>query len=214
VPASEWERLVGPVTLSRRPQVLFAEEDLEQARRQLVLYGRDGLPVISRDGQLRGWLTRADVLRALATRLSSSEEEIEEGAVAAEFAVDNPSAAARRPTTPLEGYEILELRIFADSPARGRRVSEVDWPPGSIVVAVTQGREIHAARPDLELRQGERVIALAPTAGAGDSERQGAAAAAADRALARNRGAAQPPPNPEGVVGASPSADDHRKDRY
>jgi CIC family chloride channel protein len=80
------------VTLIRRPQALFAEEDLEQARRQLVLYGRDGLPVISRDGQLRGWLTRADVLRALATELTSSEEEIEEGAVAAEFAAADPSA--------------------------------------------------------------------------------------------------------------------------
>jgi CIC family chloride channel protein len=39
----DWEQLVGPVTLTRQPQVLFAEEDLEQARRQLVLYGRDGL---------------------------------------------------------------------------------------------------------------------------------------------------------------------------
>ena len=108
VPATEWERLVGPVTLARRPQVLFAEEDLEQARRQLVLYGRDGLPVLSREGHLRGWLTRADVLRALATKLRSSEEQIEEGAVAAEFAVEDPSAAAHAPSTPLRGYEMLE----------------------------------------------------------------------------------------------------------
>ena len=93
VEEAQWKRLVGPVTLARRPQVLFAEEDLEDARRQLVLYGRDGLPVLSRDGQLRGWLTRADVLRALATELGSSEQEIEEGALAAEFGVKNPSAA-------------------------------------------------------------------------------------------------------------------------
>jgi chloride channel protein, CIC family len=63
------------VTPSRRPQVLFAEEDLEQARRQRVLFGRDGLPVLSRDGQLRGWLTRADVLKALTIKLSSGEQE-------------------------------------------------------------------------------------------------------------------------------------------
>jgi CIC family chloride channel protein len=181
VERSQWERLVGPVTLTRRPQALFAEEDLEQARRQLVLYGRDGLPVVSRDGQLRGWLTRADLLRALATELSSSEQEIEEGAVAAEFAVADPSAAIHRPSTPLQGYEVLELRIFADSPARGRRVGEIDWPPGSIVAAVTQGREIHAGRPDLELQAGERVIVLAPTgeerpepAAAGELSGQGA----------------------------------------
>jgi CIC family chloride channel protein len=163
VEASQWERLIGPVTLTRRPQVLFAEEDLEQARRQLVLYGRDGLPVLSRDGRLRGWLTRADVLRALTSKLSSSEEEIEEGAVAAEFAVEDPTAAIHIPSTPLLGYEILELRILADSPARGRRVAEIDWPPGCIVVAVTEGREVHATRPDLRLKPGERVIVLAPT---------------------------------------------------
>ena len=44
VDGAVWERLVGPVTLARQPQVLFADEDLERARRQLVLYGRDGLP--------------------------------------------------------------------------------------------------------------------------------------------------------------------------
>ena len=166
---SDWERLIGPVTLTRQPQVLFAEEDLEQARRQLVLFGRDGLPVISRDGHLRGWLTRADVLRALDTELNSSEEEIEEGATAAEFAVKDPATAIHRPSTPLRGYRILELRILADSPARGRRIADIDWPPGSIVTAVTRGREIRAARPDLELEPGERVIVLAPDADADDA---------------------------------------------
>ncbi|MGH2883642.1 MAG: chloride channel protein [Solirubrobacteraceae bacterium] len=163
VQESPWERLVGPVTLRRRPQALFSEEDLEQARRQLVLYGRDGLPVVSRDGQLRGWLTRADVLKALTSKLSSGEDAIELGAAAAEFAVENPGAAIHTPSTPLRGYEILELRIHRDSPARGRRVAEIQWPPGCIVAAVTQGREIHAGRPDLELQAGERVIVLAPT---------------------------------------------------
>ena len=95
----DWERLVGPVTLTRQPQVLFAEEDLERARRQPVLYGRDGLPVLSRDGRLRGWLTRADVLKALTSKLASAEQEIERGAVAAEFAARDPSAAVHVPST-------------------------------------------------------------------------------------------------------------------
>jgi CIC family chloride channel protein len=171
VEPAEWERLVGPVTLTRQPQVLFAEEDLEQARRQLILYGRDGLPVLSRDGQLLGWLTRADVLRALSTELRSSEGQIEEGALAAEFAVKDPPAAVHIPSTPLRGYRILELRILPDSPARGRRVQDVDWPVGSIVAAVTKGREILAARPDLQLDSGERVFVLAP-AGETDGHRE------------------------------------------
>ena len=59
---------------------------------------------------------------------------------------------------------MLELRILPGSPARGRRVGDVDWPPGCIVAAVTKGREIRAARTGLELQSGERVIVLAPTA--------------------------------------------------
>ena len=164
VDASLWERLVGPVTLARQPQVLFAEEDLERARRQLVLHGHDGLPVLSHDGVLRGWLTRADVLRALETTFSTGEREIEAGAAAADFAATDPTAASRTPSTPLRGYEMLELRILPGSPASGRRVGDIAWPAGCTVVAITQGREIHAGRPDLELVPGERAIVLAPTA--------------------------------------------------
>ncbi|HEX4035610.1 MAG TPA: chloride channel protein [Solirubrobacteraceae bacterium] len=173
VSVGDWERLVGPVTLTREPQVLFAEENLEQARRQLVLYGRDGLPVLSREGELRGWLTRADILKALATKLSSAEQEIEHGATAAEFAVHDPAAAIHTPSTPLHGFELLELRVFANSPAQGRRVADIDWPIGSTVVAVTQGREVHAAGPDLRLQPGERVIVLARTDRNDEAELQG-----------------------------------------
>ena len=104
------------------------------------------------------------MLRALETTLSSGDREIEAGAAAAEFAAKDPSAAIHTPSTPLRGYDMLELRILLDSPAGGRRVADVAWPPGCTVVAVTQGREIHAAHPDLELHPGERPIVLALTA--------------------------------------------------
>jgi CIC family chloride channel protein len=159
---AEWTRLIGPVTMASRPQVLFTEEDLEHARRQLILYGRDGLPVLSHDGQLRGWLTRADLLRALTANLDTSEADIDQGAVAAESARRNPSAAVHTPAGPLRGYAALELRILSHSPARGRHLADIEWPPGCVAVAVTQGREVRAARPDMELEPGERVIVLAP----------------------------------------------------
>jgi hypothetical protein len=53
-------------------------------------------------------------------------------------------------------------------------------------VAVTQGREIHAASPELQLQPGERVIVLTPTAREGDSETPAAAATAADWPLSQN----------------------------
>ncbi len=157
-----WERLIGPVTLTRKPQTLMEDEDLEQARRQLVIYGRDGLPVISHDGTLRGWLTQADVLKALTTTLASSEKDIEHGAAAANWDAASTQAPNRQPTRPLRGYELLEVRVNADSPALGSRVTDIPWPAGTRPVAITQGREIHAADPPLRLRKGERVLVLSP----------------------------------------------------
>ena len=157
-----WQQLIGPVTLARRPQVLFADEDLEQARRQLVVYGRDGLPVLSHDGELRGWLTRADILRALTTKLETTEQEIRQGAAATDRTARPPQAGGPQPTRPLPGYELLEVRVLPDSPALGRRVDEVRWPQGSTVVALTHGREVQAAAPELRLHAGERVLVLTP----------------------------------------------------
>ena len=109
--------------------------------------------MISGNGELLGWLTRAYVLRALATTLRTSEKNIRDGAAAAEYAVADPATAIQAPTTPLLGYEVLELQIPPNSPARGRRVADIDWPTGIIAVAVTQGREIQAARPDIRLHR-------------------------------------------------------------
>ena len=50
-PGADRAALPGPVTHQRHPQVLFASESLTQALRQLELYGRDGLPVVSVDGR-------------------------------------------------------------------------------------------------------------------------------------------------------------------
>ena len=65
--------LPGPVTQQRNPQVLFAGESLTQALRQLELYGRDGLPVLSADGQhLQGWITSQNVLQAVARHMRTA----------------------------------------------------------------------------------------------------------------------------------------------
>jgi len=160
----QWGRLAAPVTETRRPQVIFSDETLDQALRQLVLYGRAGLPVLSPDGQhLTGWVTRHNVLRVLAERVGSSAKEAEKGRLAAEFSVEDAASRVRVPQTPLDGYEIVELTVRAGSPALGHRLGEVEWPPGAVVVAVSDRRELVTPRRDLELRPGERVILLSPT---------------------------------------------------
>ena len=160
-----WESLAGAAVVAEDPQEVFGDETLEQALRQLTLYGRAGLPVLSQDREhLRGWITRANVLQALARSVQFSGPSIERGAVTADFGADDPEAAAHRPSAPLGGYEIVEITIAADSPALGREVREIAWPPGCLVVAVSENHELAAPVPDTRLTAGERVILLAPTA--------------------------------------------------
>jgi CIC family chloride channel protein len=160
--------IAGPVTETRQPHAIFSDETLAEALRQLVLYGRAGLPVLSADGQhLRGWVTRHNVLRVLADRVDSSAAEAERGRLAAEFSEKDAASHLHVPRTPLEGYEIVEVTIGPGSPALGWRIGEVPWPPGSIVVAASEERELVAPRTDIELRAGERVILLAPTGESG-----------------------------------------------
>jgi chloride channel protein, CIC family len=167
-----WRELAGAVSEVRAPQELFGNETLEQALRQLTMYGHAGLPVLADDRRhVQGWITRQGVLRALARTLQASSTAIQEGAVAADFGADDPQQAAFTPSTPLDGYEILEIPIASGSPAIGRRPTDVRWPPGSVLVAVRQGDEIAAPTTAPALRGGERLILLTPTAPRAHNER-------------------------------------------
>ena len=160
---SDWSELVGSATDLGPPQVLFSDETLDQALRQLVLYGRLGLPVLSPDElHLRGWVTRRNVLRAMGERIGSSPREVEQGTLAAEFSEEDAAARLHLPPKPLAGFELFDITLRAESPVTGRRIADVSWPPGSLVVAVSENHELTTPRPDVELHAGERVVLLAP----------------------------------------------------
>ena len=162
-PRDALERSVGPVVTVGQPQALFPDEDLEQALRQLVLFGRDGLPVLSHDGQqLRGWITRQDLLQALGNRVAAATPEIERGALAAEFAVDDPEESVHAPTTPLQGYRIVAATVTPDSPAHGQRVEQLELPAGSFLVAVSHRGRMLAPRNGMQLEAGDQAIVLTP----------------------------------------------------
>jgi len=162
---THWENLAGSMTNTHQPQELFSDETLDQALRQLTLYGPAGLPVLSDDREhLQGWITQHNILDALTQTVGSSEHSIEHGAVAADFGADDPSLAAHRSSTPLAGYDVVELTIAPGSGLLGRRVDEVAWPPDCLVVAVSEGDELVALGGQTLLRAGQRVTLLAPTA--------------------------------------------------
>ena len=60
-----WHHCPDRSPMKREPQAIFATESLAQALRQLEVYGRDGLPVLSADGrQVAGWVTSTGMLSA------------------------------------------------------------------------------------------------------------------------------------------------------
>jgi chloride channel protein, CIC family len=160
-------QLPGQLTYRGDPPVVYGSESLAQTLRQLDAYGRDGLPVLSGDGQhVQGWITNASVLRAVATELGGLRPKRAEAPAALGGARSGQSVP--RPTTPvppaaLPGYQVLEVYLSADSPAAGRFLSTVGWPPGSVPVSVLRDRSLAEPDPDFPLEPGDRVALLTPT---------------------------------------------------
>ncbi|MGH7777486.1 MAG: chloride channel protein [Candidatus Dormibacterales bacterium] len=156
-PANTAQASGGP-----RVQAVFADETLEQALRQLVMYGHQGLPVLAADGEsIVGWIANRDVMRAFAARLGQTIEEAEEGARAAEWASARPDTEARHPRNPLLGYRLVELQISSSAPTK--HVRDVTWPASTLLVAVSRNRHSFTAGGETELRPGDRLTLLVPT---------------------------------------------------
>ena len=146
-----------------RPQALYGDEILEQALRQLVLFGPDGLPVVSSDRKrIIGWVTQHDVIRAMAQRITDTNDETARGTLSAEWGDPHAPGQLHTPSFPLEGYRLLMVPINADSALVGHRVGELELAPGGIAAAVTAGRRTVVARDDAVLHAGDRLHVLVP----------------------------------------------------
>ncbi|HWR47848.1 MAG TPA: chloride channel protein [Pseudonocardiaceae bacterium] len=170
----DWTAVLGPATHKRQPQLLFANESLAQALRQLVLYGRDGLPVISTDGHiLQGWITNQNVLRTVATRIAAAEPDITAGQRAAGWADPYTGAAGHDRGTQLPGYQIIEYTLRDDSTVAGRTLGELHWPPGHLPVSIIHNRRLTDADPHTPLEPGDRINVLVPIPTDGDTHPTG-----------------------------------------
>lgn len=164
-PQAVWLPPQGEILDRKRPQSLFEDESLEQALRQLVSYGPAGLPVISADRRsVIGWVTNHDVVRAMADRIAASDHEVRQGRLAAEFAAPDAGAKLRSPSVPLEGYDLVDVRLLENSARRdGRRLVDLNLPVGAIPAAVTKGRLTTAVGEDVVLHAGDRLLVLVPS---------------------------------------------------
>ncbi len=81
-----WTSNLADIDNDGQAQALYREETLAQALRQLVLFGPDGLPVVSSDRQrIIGWVTQHDVIRAMAQRIADTSDETAQGTLSAEW---------------------------------------------------------------------------------------------------------------------------------
>jgi CIC family chloride channel protein len=153
--------LPGPVTHERTPQALYATESLSQALRQLILYGRDGLPVLSADGaRVEGWVTNGSAMHAIARDFGATTAATTRAELEAELAAAHQPADAADSPNPLTGYRVVEVLVDDRSPAAGRALGAVAWPSGHIPVSVLHHRVLHEADPHLALAVGDRVNLL------------------------------------------------------
>jgi chloride channel protein, CIC family len=151
--------LADPVTYQGEPQAVFASESLAQTLRQIEVYGRDGLPVLSADGQqVQGWITGASVLHTVAdeiggrpqTRVTTGKGE----------GTRTRGPFPQEPPTPLPGYQVLEISVQDGSPAAGRALGTITWPPGSFPVSVLRNHILEDADPGLTVVPGDRINLL------------------------------------------------------
>jgi trk system potassium uptake protein TrkA len=57
-----------------------------------------------------------------------------------------------------EKLEIIELEVAPESPAAGKRVSEVDLPEGCLIISVLRGREGFVPKADTVIEGGDEVL--------------------------------------------------------
>jgi CIC family chloride channel protein len=154
--------LPGPVTCQTCPQAVPAGESLGRALRQLEADGRDGLPVVSGDrGQVQGWITDASVLHAVAREIGGGSPPQTARPQAAGAARPEPEAFPPPPPAPLPGYQVLEVTIQDSSPAAGKTLGTITWPPGCIPVSVLRNRKLQDPDPGITLAPGDRINLLA-----------------------------------------------------
>ena len=77
---------------------------------------------------------------------------------------DDADAVPERPPVPLPGYYVAEITITENSPAAGRKLGDVSWPPSSTPVSVLRGGSLGQPHPDITLAPGDRVSLLIPAA--------------------------------------------------
>ncbi|MGN6204501.1 TrkA C-terminal domain-containing protein, partial [Humibacter sp.] len=128
--------------------------------RQLDEYGRDGLPVLSDDGRrIQGWITNHSAIQTITRELGKHVTVTPSDAFVGGAGHPSPEG----PATPLTGYQLVEVTIPRTSPAVGRKLGSIPWPPGHLPVSYVRGPRLRQPDPEITIAVGDRINLLTRT---------------------------------------------------
>jgi len=139
---------VAADAMTPNPVTVSADVPVSDALERMAVLGVGRLPVVDRHhpDRIEAMFRREDAISAYHLALGTAAR-----------TGDLPQRVAT-PTTASTKY--LEFEIPPGSPADRRKIREVPWPEGCIVVSVHRGNELLVASGDLELRAGDALTVL------------------------------------------------------
>jgi NhaP-type Na+/H+ and K+/H+ antiporter len=114
-----------------------------------------------------GWLTHRDLLIAYNARLERSVASAASRGAAAPVRPIPAQVTAAPPASmlpELKDYRIVDVELNANGHPVGRLISEVAWPPRSLVVALRRGGAVEVPTGETLLHRGDRLSVLVPAA--------------------------------------------------
>jgi CIC family chloride channel protein len=129
--------------------VAYPHEPMWKALRRLSRRDVGRLPVLEEEGSRRlvGVVRRTDIIRAYDQAISARAHHQHQAEVLRLGQVD--------------GTSFVNLRIPADSPVVGKRISELRLPEECLFISVRRGRKLHMAHGYSTLESGDRVTVFA-----------------------------------------------------
>ncbi len=137
------DQLTAADAMTPDPATVSVDLPVSQALERMAVLGVGRLPVVDRrnSDRIEAMFRREDAIAAYHLALGSAARS------------DQLPERIATPTSASTRY--LDFEIPPGSAAEGRRIREVPWPEGCIVVSVHRGKELLVASGDLELRMGD-----------------------------------------------------------
>jgi len=137
------DQVTAADAMTKNPVTVTESMPVSEVLERMAVLGVGRLPVVAEDDPQRliGMFRREDAINAYHLAL---------GAASRQDRLPERTRVRRSDTTRFFDFEILP-----ESPAAGKKIKEVSWPEGTLVVAIHRGNEVLVASGDEILKPGD-----------------------------------------------------------